>query len=520
MFELLLQADRALSGGNLDQAERTYWQLSELDPSNAIAIAGLARVALTRGDLRLARIFATRALAMDPENVVAARIIEMIDASGGDVRQLEPLPEDLPLIPVEQLEALSRRRVNPEEDHEEAPPQPPAETAEGTAQTEPQPEAIPEPPCETTEDQGELVCEPAASAEEFAAARPDPSTRRRTSIRPEFRLGPLPERGRRRFEPLEMKATPLADDPFAAAESEAVIEAVDAIGEEDFQQPANESAHGPSAQAAEPVAEAAPAGDLHELPDEAEAGGRGTTRLARPGDGTMTEDAEASAGSDEPDALSALRAALLAGEADAEPTSAAGLPQDVVSAGTDAPASDLDKAASDEDDLIARRIAMLAGDAEVAGDAEPEVGAVVEVTPEVQPIVAAEVAVAPAPTVEGAPAVESTAVPEVQPESSTSGAASADPAWELSEHEAESQALREAMAQVLDGDSAGTHPEATPVGWGESSPVAEPQAGATAAESAEPVDAEPVGAKTGELANEEASPQHNRRGFLRRIIGG
>ena len=50
MFEMLLQADRALASGALDQAERSYWQLVELDPTNAIAVIGLARVSLERGD--------------------------------------------------------------------------------------------------------------------------------------------------------------------------------------------------------------------------------------------------------------------------------------------------------------------------------------------------------------------------------------------------------------------------------------------------------------------------------------
>src|SRR5450759_5215414 len=104
MFELLLQADRALSGGNLDQAERIYWQLTELDPTNAIAVAGLARVSLERDDARLARLFATRALVMDPENVAATRMIETIDARGGDAeRAQEPLPEDLTLIAAQRL---------------------------------------------------------------------------------------------------------------------------------------------------------------------------------------------------------------------------------------------------------------------------------------------------------------------------------------------------------------------------------------------------------------------------------
>jgi len=69
MFELLLQADRALAKGALDQAERTYWQLVELDPTNAMAVAGLARVWLERGDERSARTFADRALSIDPDSV-------------------------------------------------------------------------------------------------------------------------------------------------------------------------------------------------------------------------------------------------------------------------------------------------------------------------------------------------------------------------------------------------------------------------------------------------------------------
>lgn len=67
MFELLLQADRALAEGELERAERTYWQLIELDPSNAIALAGLARFSLERGDKRLARTLANRALGIDPQ---------------------------------------------------------------------------------------------------------------------------------------------------------------------------------------------------------------------------------------------------------------------------------------------------------------------------------------------------------------------------------------------------------------------------------------------------------------------
>ena len=79
MFELLLQADRAMSSGLLDQAERTYWQLIELDPTNAIAVAGLARIALERGDRRLARTFADQALAIDPDSIAARKVILALD---------------------------------------------------------------------------------------------------------------------------------------------------------------------------------------------------------------------------------------------------------------------------------------------------------------------------------------------------------------------------------------------------------------------------------------------------------
>ncbi len=74
MIEVLLQAERALTMGQVDQAERMYRQAAEADPRNSIAVVGLARVALERADDAGALRLAWRALAIDPENAAAARL--------------------------------------------------------------------------------------------------------------------------------------------------------------------------------------------------------------------------------------------------------------------------------------------------------------------------------------------------------------------------------------------------------------------------------------------------------------
>jgi thioredoxin-like negative regulator of GroEL len=91
MIELLLQAERALSVGVVDQAERLYRQVADADPRNSIAVVGLARVALERADDAEAWRQAKRALAIDPENVAAQRLVSRLEevfATRG-----EPLPE-------------------------------------------------------------------------------------------------------------------------------------------------------------------------------------------------------------------------------------------------------------------------------------------------------------------------------------------------------------------------------------------------------------------------------------------
>lgn len=78
MIERLLAADAALEQGEADAAERLYAQIAEADPRNAIAVVGLARVALARGDAGAARTLAERALAIDADEAAAERLLESL----------------------------------------------------------------------------------------------------------------------------------------------------------------------------------------------------------------------------------------------------------------------------------------------------------------------------------------------------------------------------------------------------------------------------------------------------------
>jgi tetratricopeptide (TPR) repeat protein len=94
MIEALLQAERLLVHGMVDQAERIYSNALEQDPLNAIAVVGLARVALERGDDRLAYEHARRALEIDSENTAAlrleARLAEVLQLRDANERRGEP----------------------------------------------------------------------------------------------------------------------------------------------------------------------------------------------------------------------------------------------------------------------------------------------------------------------------------------------------------------------------------------------------------------------------------------------
>ena len=79
MIELLLEAESALSLGLLDRAEILYRQVAGADPRNSIAVVGLARVMLERGDEPGALKQARRALAIDAENTAAQRMVQRLE---------------------------------------------------------------------------------------------------------------------------------------------------------------------------------------------------------------------------------------------------------------------------------------------------------------------------------------------------------------------------------------------------------------------------------------------------------
>ena len=106
MIEQLLQADRLLAVDQVDAAEAIYQRVAQLDPRNAIAVVGLARCALARGEDQRAHELAARALEIDPANDMArrmeSRLAEILGTRGIDVTRPEAaaMTEGMPMRPV------------------------------------------------------------------------------------------------------------------------------------------------------------------------------------------------------------------------------------------------------------------------------------------------------------------------------------------------------------------------------------------------------------------------------------
>jgi uncharacterized protein HemY len=101
MMELLVEAERYLGLGLLDQAERLFRQVAETDSKSSIAAAGLARVALERGDDATAYAWGRRAVAIDPENPAAHHLVlrleEVVQGRG------DTLPSDTEIAAITAL---------------------------------------------------------------------------------------------------------------------------------------------------------------------------------------------------------------------------------------------------------------------------------------------------------------------------------------------------------------------------------------------------------------------------------
>jgi tetratricopeptide (TPR) repeat protein len=123
VIELLLEAERSLAVGMLDQAEQRFRQVADADPRNAMAVVGLAKVASERGDDLGAYLLARRALAIDPENDAARRLAlrleEILATRGEPVAQPMTAGEARPTPAVAAPVAVSEREP---ESHETSPP--------------------------------------------------------------------------------------------------------------------------------------------------------------------------------------------------------------------------------------------------------------------------------------------------------------------------------------------------------------------------------------------------------------
>ncbi len=99
MIERLLAAESALAEGEVEAARRLFGQVAEADPRNAIAVVGLARIAMRGGRLEEARDLLARALDIDPDEAAAQRLIrELYVVTPPPIPAREPGPAAEPAI--------------------------------------------------------------------------------------------------------------------------------------------------------------------------------------------------------------------------------------------------------------------------------------------------------------------------------------------------------------------------------------------------------------------------------------
>jgi hypothetical protein len=512
MFEVLLQADKALASGALDQAERSYWQLIELDPTNAIAVAGLARVSMERGDQRLARTFADRALAMDPEMVAARRILDAI--KGGASEVAAPEQPDLPLLAAQRLEALGRRRVAARLDEaDEVDEIDEEESARGDRAKRPGEAGandrvqLPQLPREPLPERRQAGREAAAAAAAAAEAGPRSQPPNQAAGRPKAHQA-LGDRARRNLLPDDLKPQPRAEDPFAAAESAATIEAIDQTEDVAIEEHPGRSGRGQN-RATDPQGEVLGAVDATDEDDSI------AMRVA------LVADADLEAA--ELDTTAPAGAQLASAQmAAAEP--------DAALEAADLQLSELEAAEFDEGVL---------GVAELVASEEfgPEPSRRIDLDALEAELAAAEQRAAERAAAEHRPPAEAAADDQVElsaAELASSEVATVIPATpppvgdEATEEDAEAAALREALEVVLGGDAPDTpdRDEARPV----QKPTEGPAEKERSAAAGRPGNSDkgrtagseldhPAGSVAESAAPADPAPEPRRKGLLRRFRG-
>jgi thioredoxin-like negative regulator of GroEL len=99
MIERLLTAEAALRNGELELAGRLFAQVAEADGRNAIAVVGLARIAEREGRMEDAQALVQRALAIDPDEAAALRLIRELavaEVAAATIPTPFPVPDPAP----------------------------------------------------------------------------------------------------------------------------------------------------------------------------------------------------------------------------------------------------------------------------------------------------------------------------------------------------------------------------------------------------------------------------------------